>query len=66
MLNIFKAEITMDTYEKREAHDNEVTGTLLLNYDQIIHKIQTGKLFSATTIAVCLQHIISNMLRKKA
>ncbi len=60
MINIYQADITKDEYEKRNAHDNEVAGTLLFTNNQVIQKIQTGKIFAATTVAVCLQHIISN------
>ena len=60
MLNIYQANVTMDEYEARNAHDHEVDSTLLLTYDQVIQKIQSGEIFVATTIAVCLKHIISN------
>jgi len=57
MLNIYQANITMQEYEKRNDHDNEVTGTILLNNEQVIHKIQSGEIFVATTIAVCMQYL---------
>ena len=60
MLNIYQADITIDEYETRNSHDNEVAGTLLLTYDEVIQKIQSGEIFVATTVAVCLKHIISN------
>ena len=58
MMNIYQANITGDEYEKRNDHDNEVAGTLLLTKDQVINKIQSEEIFIATTIAVCLQYII--------
>ena len=57
MLNIYQIDITIDEYETRIDHDNEVAGTLLLTYDKVIQKIQSGEIFVATTIAVCLKHI---------
>ena len=60
MLNIYQADITMEDYVMRTAHDSEVVGTLLLTNNQVIQKIQSGEIFVATTVAVCLKHIISN------
>ena len=62
MLNIYQVNITMDEYEARTAHDDEVAGTLLLTKNQVIQKIQIGEIFVATAIAVCLQHIISDYM----
>ena len=59
MLNIYQADITMEEYETRRSHDNEVAGTLLLTYDKVIQKIQSGEIFASTTVAVSLKHIIS-------
>ena len=61
MLNIYQADVTMDEYEIRNAHDHEVDSTLLLTNDQVVNKIQSGEIFVATTVAVCLKHIISNL-----
>jgi len=58
MLNIYQADITIDEYETRNSHDNEVAGTLLLTYDKVIQKIDSGEIFVATTVAVCLRHIL--------
>ena len=58
MLNIYQANITMEEYEKRNTHDDEVVGTLLLTNDQVVEKIQSNEIFVATTIAVCLSHIM--------
>ena len=60
MLKIYQVDITIDEYETRNSHDSEVAGTLLLNYDEVIQKIQSGEIFVATTIAVCLQHVINS------
>mgnify|MGYP000299501111 CR=1 FL=1 len=60
MLNIFKADISFDEYEMRDSHDNEVAGLLLLDYKQAINKINSGEIFVATTVAVCLKHIFSS------
>ncbi len=60
MLDVYHADITIDEYETRNDHDNEVAGTLLLTYDDVIRKIDSGEIFIATTIAVCLQHILVN------
>ena len=57
MLNIFMIDVTMEEYIKRKAHDNEVAGTLLLTNKQVVQKIQSGDIFVATTVAVCLRNI---------
>ena len=36
MLNIYQADITMEDYVMRTAHDSEVVGTLLLTNNQVI------------------------------
>jgi len=58
MLNIYQANVSMNEYEKRNDHDNEVAGTMLLKNEQVIQKIQSGEIFVATTVAVCLRHIL--------
>ena len=60
MLNVYQANITIEEYQKRNNHDDEVDGTLLLNHDDLIRKIESGEIFVATTIAVCLQYILVN------
>ena len=57
MLNIYQVDITMKEYETRKPHDGEVAETLLLTKKQVIQRIQTGEIFVATTIAVCLRNI---------
>ena len=60
MLNIYQVDVTMKEYETREPHDGEVAGTLLLTKKQVIQRIKAGEIFVATTIAVCLQHILGS------
>jgi len=61
MLNIYRADITKDEYERRNNHDGEVAGTLLLSSEEVIQKIRSGEIFVATTVAVCLNYIISSI-----
>ena len=60
MIKIFQINISMDEYEKRVSHDHEVAGTLLLAKNQVVSRIKSGKIFVAITIAICLQHIITD------
>ena len=60
MIKIFQINISMDEYEKRVSHDHEVAGTLLLAKNQVVNRIKSGEIFVAITIAICLQHIITD------
>jgi len=60
MLQIYQINITKEEYEKRVNHDQEVSGTILLTFDEVIEKINDGEIFVASFVATCLTYIINN------
>jgi len=62
MLNIYKLHISHEEYIDRKDHDKEVAGIISLSFKDVIEKINSGDIYVATTIAVCLSHIMYEKL----
>lgn len=61
-LNIFQVNISRDEYSRREPHDDEVEGLLLLAFNEVIYKIRQGEINAGAAVATSLFYLINRTI----
>ena len=54
---VFEIELTMDEFNNRKEHDDEVEGVSLLSFDELLTLIKDGIMYAALPVALILKKI---------
>ena len=54
---VFEIELTMDEFNDRNEHDDEIDGVRLLSFDEIMELINDGTMYAALPVALILKKI---------
>lgn len=54
---VFEIELTLDEFNNRNGHDDEINGVRLLSFDKIIELIKDGTIYAALPMALILKKI---------
>jgi 8-oxo-dGTP pyrophosphatase MutT (NUDIX family) len=61
LLHLFTVDISIEEFEKRNAHDDEITAVELFTFEEVSRLLCNGDIYVALPVAVISRYIISRM-----